>query len=445
MPATYKLDSSFTASYNRQDDWKRCCAAAMGFEWVDQFPVDGEEEKTEGETVDDGFSSIQQIINLLDEAQFKEEEDDTSSPTTTSTVAAEEEKSEDHWTENALRIQADLTRMSRWIRTKQQEYISLEMKDDEASLIQSTVTSFAATTATELETLRKIIPSSSSNVASHRSGVVQILLSQLQEQITQPFGLLQKQRTRVAVQLWQNPLQCKLYQPKPNANKNATMMQFFDDDDETTEREQRFLPRRQVAGSDYVFISKYTTQKTEPSTPPPRPAFLAKLEHQRRQQEARKSAQDDDGSPNGPMDIPNTLQQPRTPQQQTKQLTRQSQELPYQQQTDEELRQNLNQDLQQEAVLLTQAVNNDLDSVQKMEQRMVEITTLISQFSNLVSEQQEDIYQIHESAKDAKDNIDKGQESLVDASERTKRSKHYMAYSILALSLTLLLFHFLRN
>jgi hypothetical protein len=442
MPAAYKLDSPFTASYDRQDDWKRCCAAAMGFEWVDQFEngdKEQEEEKVEEEEQsndDNGFSSIQQVINLLDEAQFEED--------AATTTGEEEEKSEDHWTENALRIQADLTRMSRWIRAKQQEYISLEMKDDEASLIQSTVTSFAATTASELETLRKIIPSSSSNVSSHRSGVVQILLSQLQEQITQPFGILLKQRTRVAVQLWQNPLQCKLYQPKPNANnRNATMMQFFDD--ETTEREQRFLPHRQAAENDYDFISKYT-QKTEPTAPPPRPAFLVKLE-QRRQQAVGNPAQDDASAVES-IDAPNTLERPESLQQQQHQQQHQRpqiQELPYQQQTEEELRLNWNQDLQQEAVLLTQAVNNDLDSVHKMEQRMVEITTLISQFSNLVSEQSENVYQIHESAKDAKDNIDKGQDNLVDATERTKSSKHYMAYCILTMSLTLLLFHLLRN
>ena len=48
------------------------------------------------------------------------------------------------------------------------------------------------------------------NMASHRSGIVQILLEQLKEQLAEPFNKLQKQRTRVAVQLWQNPLQCHM-------------------------------------------------------------------------------------------------------------------------------------------------------------------------------------------------------------------------------------------
>jgi archaellum component FlaC len=63
--------------------------------------------------------------------------------------------------------------------------------------------------------------------------------------------------------------------------------------------------------------------------------------------------------------------------------------LPYQQQvTREELHFQLDKDLQQEAALLTAAVNSDPGSVQKMEQRMVEISTSIGQFTNPVSEQQ---------------------------------------------------------
>ena len=80
-----------------------------------------------------------------------------------------------------------------------------------------------------------------------------------------------------------------------------------------------------------------------------------------------------------------------------------------------------------------------------METRMVEITTLIGQFSNLVQEQQEQIVQVHESAKETKDNLDKGQENLIDAAERTRQSRHYKAWSILAMSAILMFFQILRN
>jgi t-SNARE complex subunit (syntaxin) len=422
MAAPVLIDSVFTASYDREKEWRECCAVVMGFEWVDRF----EEEKSGEEETEEHHHTIQQVINLMDDDTDSIDEYDES-------PAAQEDESKDHWTENALRIQADLTRMARWIRSKQHEYVSLEMRDDEASLIQSTVTSFAATTANELETLRKIIPSSSSNIASHRSGVVQILLSQLQEQIAEPFGALQRQRTRVAVQLWQNPLQCKLYQPKPQAERNRSMMQIFDEEDEF-EREQRFLPRRQSPPDDYDFISKYA-HCNEPRIPS-RPGFLAQLA--KKKQRVVPPVQDN------PKEVPREADnRPLTPQ--IPIVRQKPQIMPYQQPTTEEARRQVEEDMQQEVAMLTVAVHNDLDSVQKMEQRMVQITTLISQFSNLVSEQQEEIWQIHDSAKETKENMDKGQENLVDAAEKTKRSKHYMAWTIFAMSMTLLFFHTLKN
>ena len=109
--------------------------------------------------------------------------------------------------------------------------------------------------------------------------------------------------------------------------------------------------------------------------------------------------------------------------------------------------QQLEEDLRTESVQLatTLIASNDLDSVQQMETRMVEITTLIGQFSNLVQEQQEQIVQVHESAKETKDNLDKGQENLIDAAERTRQSRHYKAWSILAMSAILMFFQILRN
>jgi hypothetical protein len=423
MAAPVLIDSVCTASYNREKEWRQCCAVVMGFEWVDRF----EEEKSGEEETEEHYHSIQQVINLMDD-------DTDSTDEYAESPAAQEDVYKDHWTENALRIQTDLTRMARWIRSKRQEYVSLEMRDDEASLIQSTVTSFAATTANELETLRKIIPSSSSNIASHRSGVVQILLSQLQEQIAEPFGALQRQRTRIAVQLWQNPLQCKLYQPKPKAERNPSAMQLFDEEDEV-EREQRFLPRRQSPPDDNDFISKYA-HRNEPRIPS-RPGFLAQLAKKKRrvappvQDNISKEALKEAGNRPVTSQIPIVPQKPKI--------------MPYQQPTTEEARRQVEEDMQLEAVMLTVAVQNDLDSVQKMETRMVQITTLISQFSNLVCEQQEEIWQIHDSAKETKENIDKGQENLVDAAEKTKRSKHYMAWTIFAMSMTLLFFHTLKN
>lgn len=398
---------SWTASRSREDDWIDCCHLAKGFEWVDNFDNNEDEPLV-----------IQQVINLLDDDGIDEAFDSI-------------EETKDRWIENAIRIQEDLTRMEQWIRKKQFEYISLDMADDEASLIQSTVTTFAATTANELETLRKIIPSSSSNVASHRSGIVQILLSQLQLAITEPFGKLQKQRSRIAVHLWQNPQQCKLYQRKPSTKSNLSAMQKLLDEEDGTEREQRFYPRNaDLPANDFDFFSKYIDGDEDLKGVPPRPSFLEQL--QKNEQEIQtpiKKALEE----NEPLLLPKEkkAQRPQT--------------MPYQQPTEEESRRQLEEDLIHESAQLTVVANNDLDSVQKMEQRMVEITTLISQFSNLVGEQQEEIIHIHDSAKESKENIDKGQENLVDATERTKKSKHWLAWIIFSMSMTLLFFHTLRN
>jgi hypothetical protein len=414
---THSLLSETTscASYDRQDEWRKCCAVAMGFEWVDRF----EEDETDD---NDRYKPIQQVINLL-------EDDGATSDDESFQV---ENANRDHWTENALRIQADLIRMTQWIRNKQYDFVSVEMPDDEASLIQSTITSFTATTASELETLRKMI-TSSSNIASHRAGVVQILLTQLKEQVAEPFGSLQKQRMRVAVQLWQNPLQCRLYQPNQNKDQErVTMMQMLDEQDQV-EREQRFLPRREGPLDDCDFLAKY-----RPSTSAKlvsRPAFISQIAQKKRRLEVPRAdtvkASSDDKTIAPAMGTP-------------KRLPMQPQAMSYKK-SEESRQQRLDVDLQQEAALLTVAVQNDLDTVKQMEQNMVNITTLISQFSNLVTEQQEEIWQIHDAAENTKDNMEKGQENLVDAAERTKRSKHYMAWSVFAMAVTLLFFHTLRN
>lgn len=102
------------------------------------------------------------------------------------------------------------------------------------------------------------------------------------------------------------------------------------------------------------------------------------------------------------------------------------------------------QQLQQEALVLTATVESDLDNVQKMEQMMVDITALLGQFSNLVSEQQEDVWEIHDAVAQTKDNMQKGQENLVDAAERTKKSKHWTPALVAGSGIMLLLFHWLR-
>lgn len=400
----------------------------MGFDWVDKFDSD-----TDGgnKTSNEQSSSIQQVINLMDD------DDDELEVLNTSTDATSEL---DSWTQNARRIQADLIHMAKWIQSKKQEYVGLDMPSDEASLIQSTVTSFAATTAAEIETLRKLIPNSHDDVATHRSGVVQILLSQVQEDIADTFGALQKQRTRVSVHIWQNPLQCKLYIPKPQKSSDeSALVDLFDEATTSTSREQRFLPRQplQLTEENDIF-DEYTLLQQNNDSLPHRPDFLQRLDSAEKNRDGAFGSVPE--SPTKDFDTPQA--EPHRPI--LPKLMSTPNKAMYM--SEEEKTEHFQAELQQEAALLTVSmVQNDLDSVQKMEQRMVQITTLISQFSNLVSEQQEEIWDIAQSAEKSKENMEKGQENLVDAAERTKRSKHYMAWTIFGVSLVLLFFHAIKN
>jgi len=404
----------WTASYNREEDWVRCCSQASGFDWVDEFEEDSANAVDENES--ETPFRVQAVVNLLEDHEVDDGE------STDRNIC-------DPWMENSLRIQEDLFRMAEWIRSKQSDYAGLAMGDDEAALIQSTITSFAATTANELETLRKIIPASASDVSNHRSGIVQVLLMMLQSLVTFPFGRLQKQRTRPAVHIWQNPQECKIFQPKSTKDKNNSFIDLLDGDGHD-KREQRFLPISPRLVNDDNFETRYQDQRQINKRVPLRPTFLENIENDD-EDESDREGLDSTGGLTQASHVPTPLPKPQI--------------ITNEYVSTEESNRQMEEDLQQEVAMLTVAAQNDLDSVQQMEQRMIEITTLISQFANLVGEQQEEILQIHDSAKESKANVNKGQESLVDATDRQKKSRHLLAWIVFGMSMTLLFFHVLRN
>jgi hypothetical protein len=100
--------------------------------------------------------------------------------------------------------------------------------------------------------------------------------------------------------------------------------------------------------------------------------------------------------------------------------------------------------MQRESVaLLATYQHSDLEGVQKVERSMVEITQLLSRFTDLITEQQDDIFMIHDQAMKSKENVDKGQSQLVDAANRGEKSKHPMASFILFMAFLLLLFNYI--
>jgi hypothetical protein len=329
--------------------------------------------------------------------------------------------------------------MASWIRQKQREYVRLDIADGEASLIQTTVTSFTATTANEIESLHQCVSAlNSGQKQQHCAGIVQILMTDLKETIAEPFGALSKQRNRTAVQLWQRPLQCRLWTSRrrtasPSSSKDATLeLLGLDDDDDNGDNgtskdvDQRFQPTRPTHRLHRDFMQSYERSKVDGSRKFPRPPFLFPLT--------------EEGDNNMPFSMANPV-----PTTAPRANPNQSQDFgirPHDEEGDND-RASMAAALQQEAVLLQAKTHSDLDSVQKMEQTMMDITALLSQFSDLVSEQQEDVWEIHDATISTKENLQKGQENLIDAKERTAASKHYMATAITVMAVMLLILNWL--
>lgn len=459
------------ASTNLHDEWRSCYLKAMGLEEED-WEDSGKEASTTTASRPDMI-----LTNLLphnnNDNEEKEEDEDSK----------EVEFVQDPWTLTARSMQTSITEMAAWIHTKKWAYVSVYMSDDEASLIQSTVTSFIATTANEIEGLRQSLLSdeanSTTNSHQHRTGIVQILLTVLQLEIAQPFRGWQKQRQRAAVQLWQNPYSCTLVtqsqqrhaaahrRGKSGSNKKTTVHDQeldaalgLDDDnvdmdhaDEHVNVEQRFLPRRPSHRLQHNFLAAYypnDDSMEEEDAALQRPVSVL---NRRKRPKTTSPATSPTETPSKDAKRSKTWSFASKKQEPAKQK-QQAKRSYFGASNDDNVRDDGDhgddqhgqaaQQLQQEALVLAATVESDLDNVQKMEQMMVDITALLGQFSNLVSEQQEDVWEIHDAVAQTKDNMQKGQENLVDAAERTKKSKHWTPAIVTCAGTMLLLFHWLR-
>jgi len=97
------------------------------------------------------------------------------------------------------------------------------------------------------------------------------------------------------------------------------------------------------------------------------------------------------------------------------------------------------EELQRESAQLTVSIKNaKLDDVQKVESEMAQIMGLLSQFTSLIAEQQEEIADIHDKTIKTKDNVKSGNEHLIEATERRKSNKHYFAKFIVVMAFILL-------
>lgn len=363
----------FHGSFSLEREWKTCCNKVLGYITDDSSEMIA--------TTSDGPI----ILNLLDEDIHADSNNGSNR-----TIVPR-----DPWIENALLIHSGMINIISLLDRKKSSYLSATDDSDDASLLESTLLSFVATTANQLESLRQSI-SSKGEYAKHCSGIVEFLLLILRQDIAEPFGVLQKQKSRVALTLYQNPLQCRV------------MLNAGD---------VRFVPEQESPRLAQNFMRLYDQERFEKEDAKRPKSILGK-----------KSA--NATAPSNKMKPVQKVQRPPK-----------GQPLPYQEQPELPTSQ-YQESLHHEALLLQANLTNDLDTVQQVEARMTEITTLLSQFSALVSEQQHEIEGVYESTVQSKDNVQKGQDSLVDAAHRTQQSQHRMATVVFIMGLTLLFFNY---
>jgi len=437
------------------------------------------------------------IVNLVPDDEDEESADSdadamdvgASCVGTTGPGSASRRTASDPWSETAMEIRKNVNEMSDWIHRKKWDYVSVKMPEDEATLIQSTVTSFAAQTANEIESLRSLIrqeedieekeDGKNEDLRQHRMGVVQVLIGSLKEKVADPFGKLQKQRSRMAVKIYNNPLQCTLAPTvsssatrssggRDSANRSGATDSFDsillsmsqEEEEPVPQVDQRFLPRRPAHRLQEKFLDSYDDAKNDLVAAGCRPQSLFSIDKKRPADASLSSSasEEEEGSSQSNKRIKQSS--PSPPKLKPPAISTSSPSFPVapKPQVPVPVRGGRDSDeyyldsspyaereeLEREAAQLELVRRDgDLDAVQQMEERMVDITTLLSQFSNLVSAQSEEVQQIHSAAEDAKDNVQKGKEELVDAKERTQRSRHYMASAITVMALILLFFHWI--
>ena len=432
------LDSCRYASVNRDADWKWCCMEVLGWRHRHEAHVTHSNE-TAVPRINGKSRTDVVLVNLVDDGR-------KGSGVLSSNIPSEEQRlvvdPDDFWREAIQEMEDNLNRMINWLGEKSWTYLLPQTSDEEASLIQSTVSSYTVTSANELENLRRHYQSmitSTENTTSKKSHqhqqndmvVIQILSERLKERVAEPFSKLQKQRKRDAVKIWQNPLSSRfvpsLQTVTAGGDNDAIDLVLGLE----SSRDRKFVPKqpRHAMKHEQNFLDSYSNVPINPPPERPQTFFADRL---KRKTESTSVIGDYHTS---------SLIHSQNPQ------SKRSKPSMKQKEEEEDIfHQSVDVDqLQQEAVLLqAQHQQHDLDAVHNMETTMVQITSLLSQFSELVSCQQEEVLQIHDAVTTSKENMEKGKEELVDATRRTQQSKHYMASAITAMGVALLFFHWIQ-
>lgn len=403
---------AMTASFDQTSTWKQCCNQILGFE----------EAKDEQEDHQATTATSPPFLNLIPPTLF-----DPSSNTPL-----------DAWMATTNQLVENIHEMKSFLHTKQSTY-ALSMLDAEASLVQTTLTSFTAQTAVELERLHSTAHS------AHRVGIIQILMAVLKEEIADPFAqLVQKRSASLSVALYQNPLQCRLVEQPQQYSDGGVVGALLDDDEKL---DLRFRPKQQ---STRVLHENFWDTYANPAQQRMRrPVSWVQSLVECGAHEVGSDVEDefideidDDGSsepPNKPQDPSRKTSLPAA----ASSTARRPQPQPHT--VDESPQWSIPTDtLHEESMALQQSVmarHHELDSIQQVETAMVTITQLMSQFADLVSEQHSNVFTIHDNVDSAAQAVQAGKDALVDAKEKAYRSHHYMAKGIAGIGFMLLVLH----
>lgn len=335
------------------------------------------------------------------------------------------------------------------------------MTNADRSILETTVASFAAGMAKQIDSLRQTVVVEgdhpflknagdnadtagthhwASGPIGHRSGIASCLMLRLKSEILEPMTKLQSQREKStskknnanfsgdeALEIVQNPM--RMFRlGAGNSTQRALPPAPWEVGGHDAEKDRAERAQETDEFVDVYFGEQAKSNGASPEDldknmlPPPSVMRFMNLP----EPESTIRQQSQQYQPATPV-IP--------PMQQTKQ-----QNIPPSYNEEEE---HMDQLQRESATLLATYQHSDLEGVQKIERSMVEVTTLLSRFTDLITEQQEDIFQIHDQTVKSKENVNAGQDQLVDAANRGEKSKHPMATFIVVMAILLLLFNWI--
>jgi len=419
--------------------------------------LDVPQQQQDAQEDSDELQHLVPFISLANETMIDDENSDTDETT-------------DAWMSNAVRLYNSIQQITSLLNTNSSSYTykdiilqaseSLDdqnqsdqqrvsvMTEHEVSMFESSIASFMTSTATQIDTLRQSLEGTNSSmnlsedIYTHRSGILSHLLSELKE-IMKEFQSMQHMRHREELELYHDPLKCVYHQSHDEMDDllNMTMDGGMEDNLEPDEEFLNELDRNEEEFQ--ALFNVDDDREYQRIVQEPLPSFPMMLSGQSRNEE-NGSTQSEKTLNNTsdkrlPVQPPFMKQDDRSNKVQWKdQATSRSRPvttLP----TEAESYENQSAVLQQEQVFLTASVQNTkLDAAQKVESQMMQITSLLSQFSSLISEQQEEIQVIADATTKSRENVNKGREKLVQATEQRKRSRHYFAWVIFSLGFLLL-------